>query len=89
MRYFIGGESDEEEVVGGRMWSRMYCVKGERMELLFWKKEPAGLVNLYESMYSVDVAFESVMQVLRSVWVGVVVRMLSSGKGVGMASVDE
>ena len=54
-------------VVEGRMCSRMYCVKMGRMELLFWKKEPAGLTNWNESMYSVDFALESVMQILRSI----------------------
>jgi hypothetical protein len=31
--------------VVGRMWSRIYCVKTGRIELLFWKNEPAGLTN--------------------------------------------
>src|SRR6478735_4601238 len=51
--------------VGGRIWSRMYCVNMGRMELLFWKKEPAGLTNWKSSMYSVLLAFGSVTHVLR------------------------
>ena len=53
------------DVEEGRIFSRMYCVKTGRMELLFWKKEPAGLTNWKSEMYSVDLALGSVIHVLR------------------------
>ena len=45
--------------LGGRMWSRMYEVKLDRMELLFWKKVPALFTNFQSSMYSTEVPFMS------------------------------
>ena len=56
-RRVVRGFGDEEEEVGdgeggggggggSRMCWRIQSVKMGRMELLFWKKAPAGLVNL-------------------------------------------
>src|SRR2546423_4904994 len=56
--------------------SRMYAVKGDRIELLFWKKAPALLVNLQSSTYSTDVPFISAVEVFVSAWGGDSVRVL-------------
>ena len=55
----------------------MYCVKGGRIELLFWKKDPAMLVKTKSSMYSVELPLLSVMQDLKYVCLAVVVLMVS------------
>ena len=58
------------------MWSRIYWVKTGRIELLFWKKDPAILVKTKSSIYSVDVPLLSVMQDLKSVCVGDIILMV-------------
>src|SRR5690625_1418446 len=70
MRYLMGEAAaaveDDDEEAGGRMRSLIYEVNLGRIELLFWKKEPAGLVKMWSPIYSVVVALESVSQDLTS-----------------------
>ena len=57
--------------------------------MLFWKKAPAGLVKTKSSMYSVLVAFWSVMHVLKSTCVSVSTRTASAGTPSGGCGGDD